>query len=265
MSNELKLTYTFDIESWTESFRLRNIAFTESEDKKYSLYDTETLEWILSELYKNKISAIFFVTGIFAKKNVHLIKKISQNGHVVGSHSYFHNLIYNLETKDIFNELNDSKNILEDIISKKIVDFRAPKWSIPYSEYKRNKFIDILKDCNYQNDWSYNEFYHINKINYEKYLNQLKQVNLKSYAIKHTKIFGLNIPYPGGLFFRVYPFFLLKKILLSKKGILYLHPYDLHKNPSYSVNSNFKVKIFRSIGIKRSRSRFSYILKIINE
>ncbi len=54
--------------------------------------DAERTPAILDLLRKKKISALFFVIGNQVEKHPEMIKRIVQEGHVVGGHSYSHNL-----------------------------------------------------------------------------------------------------------------------------------------------------------------------------
>ena len=56
-----------------------------------------------------------------------MLKELSENNLVsIGSHSENHNQLTKLNDLDLFNELNNSKSYLEDLLSKRISLFSYP-------------------------------------------------------------------------------------------------------------------------------------------
>ena len=95
-----------------------------------------------------KINAVFFiVTSSIGKKgylNEEQIVNLSNMGMTVGSHSVNHFDMLNLSKKDRMNELINSKNELEKIISKKVSSF-----SFPYGRYN-NKIVKDVYEAGYE-------------------------------------------------------------------------------------------------------------------
>lgn len=84
----------------------------------------------LLDLYdKYGVKATFFYTGHIAKLYPDVVKMAYERGHEVGSHGLTHevNKAFDvLSPEEQLSHLRQSKQILEDIIGKEVVSFRAP-------------------------------------------------------------------------------------------------------------------------------------------
>lgn len=107
---------SFDIEEFDMPFEYgRNISF----ENQIAVSEKGT-EIILDLLQKHQIKATFFSTVVFAKKVPHLIKRISNEGHELASHTYYHS---NFEVA----HLKQSKDALEALSNLEVVGFRMPR------------------------------------------------------------------------------------------------------------------------------------------
>lgn len=107
---------SFDIEEFDMPFEYgRNISF----DNQIAVSEKGT-EIILDLLQKHQIKATFFSTVVFAEKVPHLIKRISNEGHELASHTYYHS---NFEVA----HLKQSKDALEALSNLEVVGFRMPR------------------------------------------------------------------------------------------------------------------------------------------
>lgn len=72
---------------------------------------------ILDILKQNNIKATFFVIGENAEKNIDLVKREVAEGHVVGNHTYSHNMKYiYANTNNFTNDLDKNDKLLKSII-----------------------------------------------------------------------------------------------------------------------------------------------------
>ena len=74
---------------------------------------------ILNILNEHDIKATFFVIGYLAEENPDLIKRIHEEGHAIGNHSYSHNYkhIYS-NTTNFLNELRITEKVLKNILGE---------------------------------------------------------------------------------------------------------------------------------------------------
>lgn len=89
----------------------------------------EAVPRILEMFAEKEIETTFFVTGYFARLFPECVKKISERGHEIGSHSLYHDKHHGHDVTDLktqINHLSTSKQILEDITGQEVISFRAP-------------------------------------------------------------------------------------------------------------------------------------------
>ncbi len=82
---------------------------------------------ILDLLKKYNANATFFCIGKNIEKYPDILKKIVEEGHSVGNHSYSHSNFFDFYKKDrIIQELNDTDAVIKKNIGKKPAFFRPP-------------------------------------------------------------------------------------------------------------------------------------------
>jgi len=88
--------------------------------------DDRNLSYILKVLKKYNIKATFFVTGEFIKKYPGQVKKILKDGHVIGNHTFTHNMDFKNED-ELLNELYETELLYKSITGQDITRiWRAP-------------------------------------------------------------------------------------------------------------------------------------------
>ncbi len=82
---------------------------------------------ILDLLKQNNISATFFCIGKRMNENRQLLKRIDEEGHIVGNHSYSHHFFFDFfSTQRLTEELEETNKIAREVIHKEINLFRPP-------------------------------------------------------------------------------------------------------------------------------------------
>ncbi|NMA65431.1 MAG: delta-lactam-biosynthetic de-N-acetylase [Clostridiaceae bacterium] len=105
---------------------------------------------ILDVLYENKVNAIFFVTGPYLDKEEELIRRMIDEGHVVGNHTVNHKSLPLLNEKDLEEEVVGLDRKFNQKYGKNMVFLRPPKGE--YSE----KSLEITSKLGYVNVfWSF--------------------------------------------------------------------------------------------------------------
>jgi peptidoglycan-N-acetylglucosamine deacetylase len=86
---------------------------------------------LLDLLDKHNAKASFFLIGLHAQQYPELVKEIAKRGHCVANHSYKHLSLPKLTRAAQLAEINQSTDIIESILHKPCVLFRAPRglWS----------------------------------------------------------------------------------------------------------------------------------------
>ena len=82
---------------------------------------------VLDVLKCNNITATFFCIGKRMNENKELLKRIDEEGHIVGNHSYSHHFFFDFfSTKRLQKELEETNKISQEVIHKKLKLFRPP-------------------------------------------------------------------------------------------------------------------------------------------
>ncbi len=111
--------------------RLVPIYSVERDDKKVAItfdcaWGTEYTDQILKALEVSEVKATFFTVEFWTEKYGDFVKKISDAGHTVGTHSSTHSYMSKQNAEDIKKELTASSEAIEKITGKKVELFRAP-------------------------------------------------------------------------------------------------------------------------------------------
>ena len=118
---------------------------------KYSSRVVDNTKRVLELLNEKETKATFFVLGWVAEKYPQLVKEISNDHHEIGCHSYYHRLVYELTPDEFREDTRRTKELLEDIIGKQVLGYRAPSYSITQ---KSLWALSILKNLGFEYDSS---------------------------------------------------------------------------------------------------------------
>ena len=253
---------TFDIEEW---FHILDNESTKVE-KNWNNYEERiysNMDKIFTLLENSKKRATFFVVGWIAKKYPEIIKRIDRLGYEIGSHTNMHQLIYNQSPNEFKIDLNESINILESITGKKVKYFRAPGFSVT----ENNKWVfevlannGITHDCSiFPAGRAHGGFptYNYSKPSIIRY----NGIEIKEFPINTYKFFFLNTIFSGGGYFRIFPYFLIKKFTSNSPYIMtYFHPRDFDpKQPI--INELSPLRKFKSyVGLTECLSKLEKYL-----
>jgi peptidoglycan-N-acetylglucosamine deacetylase len=81
---------------------------------------------ILDILSKNKVPAVFFMTGINAEENLPLVKRVYKEGHEIGNHTFLHPNLELISDDRLKLELRSTGYIIESITGHNTILFRPP-------------------------------------------------------------------------------------------------------------------------------------------
>ena len=188
---------------------------------------------ILDLLRKHNVRATFYVLGWVAKHHPEVVRDIVSEGHEIGTHSYWHQLVYQLTPNEFRSDLRDSIKLLEDLTGGAIRSYRAPSFSITA---KSLWALEILAEEGIELDSS------IFPIRHDRYgiphapheVHHLETASGRLTEFPSTVVrWGMNLPVSGGGYFRLYPVELTIRALqhVNQKErrpfIFYIHPWEL--------------------------------------
>lgn len=260
----MKLFMTIDLEDWynTHDYAIPK----ESWDECQSRVANNTRK-LLDLLSKYDVKAVFFVLGYIAERHPELIREISTRGHEIASHGYWHEKLFDL-TKDKFRkDLQRSLRLLEGITGKKVRYYRAPSWTFD----KRSEYLhELLMEEGILVDSSLQPFRTplsgVAGASLEPYYPLIKDRKSKvlEFPVPVCKIGPVRIPFCGGFYFRVMPYWLIdkcfKNTLKRRDCFVYIHPWEIDSDqPRPQVP--LLIKIIHNYGIKGTEFKLEKLLK----
>ena len=101
---------------------------------------------ILDALKKHNVPATFFVVGNFLSDNPDLIKRMVEEGHIVGNHTYTHPDMSKISTMESFSkEIQDVEKLYQEITGKEMIKFYRP----PQGKYSEEN-LKMAKELGYK-------------------------------------------------------------------------------------------------------------------
>lgn len=220
---------TFDIEEW-----YLEKAYFGAKGSKYAEYD-RLLGELLEKLSSTGLKGTFFCVGRLATDFPQVVRKISEAGHEVGCHSNTHQWLNKMTYQEAMEDTHAAVDALEQCIGKKILSYRAPAFSIGSD----NKWaFEVLAANGITRDASvfpasrdFGGFPEFTKM--EPTVVKYNGLELHEYPVVTAKVFGKDIAYSGGGYFRFFPYwFVEKEINKVSYSMTYFHLGDL--NPVFS-------------------------------
>ena len=216
--------FGIDLEDFRRELSVHNI------DDNF-LYEAVYIYLDLLDKYRWK--ATFFIVGKDAENYKELIQEIKHRGHEIGCHSYLHNTSMFQSESSFEDDLLRNIEALNNIGINDISGYRSPQLSFTkdntwvYKILKKNNFLyssSVLPASSPLYGWK--EFG--NKI---KKIDSIYEIPISVSSSQYFK----NIPYAGGIYFRLLPRLLIKKMFYKafdsgNPVVGYFHPQDIYHN-----------------------------------
>lgn len=251
---------TFDIEDWYNC----DFISTDFDWDKHEVRLYEGIDRILNELQTRNLKATFFCLGWIAENHPEVIRKIFSRGHHIGCHSYQHELSFRFNREEFKHDTEKSKELIENLIGEPINAFRAPGFSIT----EKNLWaLEVLTELGFEYDCSlfpanhdYGGFASYGKAE-PTILHLANGKQLKEFPINIQKVYGKDIVFSGGGFFRIFPYSLIR-YWASKSDYMmtYFHPRDF--DPDQPMISSLPlIRKFKSyVGLSTSFAKLKKLL-----
>lgn len=123
----------------------------QTEEKKIYLtfdvgYENGNTASILDTLKKHNVSATFFVVGTYIESEPELVKRMTEEGHIVGNHTWHHPDMSRIATMDAFKkELADVENAYQEVTGEEMTKFYRP----PQGKYSEAN-LQMAQDLGYK-------------------------------------------------------------------------------------------------------------------
>ena len=109
-------------------------------------YENGCTEKILDTLKKHNINAAFFLVGNYIEKNADLVRRMVEEGHIVGNHTMHHPDMSQLSDKEAFaKELTDLETLFRETTGKELPKYYRP----PQGLYSQEN-LKMAQELGYQ-------------------------------------------------------------------------------------------------------------------
>ncbi len=225
---------------------------------------------ILDLLDEFPVKATFFVLGWVAHRHPGIVREIDRRGHEVACHGFAHQRIYTLSPLQFRNDVQKSKNVIEDICGKAVLGYRAPSYSI----VKQSLWaLDILIEEGFVYDSSIfpivHDIYGIPGAKRFPHLIERPAGTIQEFPLSTLTLGIANrtiaVPVAGGGYLRLFPVGLIERALShinsyeKQPVVLYVHPWELDPGQP-RIKAGIKSRFRHYINLDKTENKLRYLL-----
>lgn len=216
---------------------------------------------ILDLCAKYSVRGTFYVLGWVAEKFPDLVRDIDAAGHELGSHSYWHRLIYSLDREVFREDLRRSKEVLEGVTGKAVTTFRAPSFSITR---KSEWALEVLVEEGFTTDSSifpvYHDRYGIPGAPATIHQQRTPSGTIWEFPPSILKLGKFALPVAGGGYFRLYPGWFFRGCVRRVEAsghpyVFYIHPWEIDPDQPRMEGLGAGTRFRHYVNLSRSYGR----------
>lgn len=107
-------------------------------------YENGNTPAILDALKKHNAPAAFFIVGHYLESSPELVKRMIEEGHIVGNHSYHHPDMSQMSQEEFQKELGELESLYQETMGQEMAKYYRP----PQGKFSENN-LKIAKDLGY--------------------------------------------------------------------------------------------------------------------
>ncbi len=251
--------FTVDVE---EYFQVKALESVISPDEWLSRPSrvARSIDALLGSLDRHGVRGTFFVLGWLAEHRPEVVRAISDAGHEIASHGFRHERVTTLNPETFREDLRSSKRMLEDLIGRIVLGYRAPSFSIiPGCEWA----FDVLIEEEYRYDSS---IFPIRRRGYGypaaprgPHIIERPCGVLAEFPLATTRFFNYPIPAAGGGYLRQFPIAVIRRAFRQasercEPATFYIHPWEIDPGqPRLPVSALNRVRHYRGLAYTLDR------------
>ncbi len=258
--------FTVDVEDYFQVSAFENHVRRDEWDHWESRVVPNT-QRILELLDRNDVKATFFILGWIAQRHPQLVRTIQAAGHEIGSHGYWHRLIYQQTPEEFRADLQRSRDVLQEIIGQPVTAHRAASFSITKASLWA---LEILVEEGFLIDSSVFPIHHdrYGIPGAERKLHRLTTASgpLWEFPPSVARFAGLNVPVSGGGYFRLYPLpwtvYCLRRInrVQQQPFLCYVHPWEFDPEQP-RIHASWTSRFRHYVNLDRSERKLDRLLR----
>ncbi len=223
---------------------------------------------ILQLLDRHHVRATFFVLGWVAQRHPRLVREIHACGHEVGSHGYWHRLVYQQTPEEFRTDLRRSRDALQETLGRPVTAYRAASFSITRQSLWA---LEILVEEGFLADSSVfpirHDRYGIPDAEPGPHRLETPAGSLWEFPPSVARFAGMNLPVGGGGYFRLSPLpwtlFCLRRINRVRRQpfVFYVHPWELDPEQPRIRAASRTSRFRHCVGLSRNEAKLDGLLR----
>ena len=256
--------FTVDVEEYFHVSAMEPYVQRSAWDGMPSRVDAST-RTVLDLMAAHDARGTFFVLGWVAERHPALVRAIAEAGHEVASHGHAHERITQLTPEQFRQSVRVSKDILEQLVGRPILGYRAPSFSILRG---MEWALDVLVEEDYRYDSS---LYPVRRAGSgfvggqrDPHAITRQGGTLHEFPPATLKVGPRVFAAGGGAYLRHLPYMLVDGALASAErrgapATIYIHPWEVDPaQPRIAVNAVTRLRHYG--GIARTLPRLARML-----
>ena len=254
--------FTIDVEEYFQVSALESHVPRTQWDTMESRVE-RSMERLLAFMEDTGVRATCFVLSWIAERHPQMVRSIADSGHEVASHGTDHRRVTQLTPADFRESVRRSKSVLEDLLGRPVIGYRAPSFSIVVG---REWALDILVEEGYRYDsslypiWRPDEYGYA-RTNPDPHWLVREAGPLLEIPPNTLRVLGARLPAGGGAYFRVLPTAFARAALqdCQRRGIpgtFYIHPWELDPDqPVFNTSAFTRFRHYTGLANTEGRLR----------
>lgn len=223
---------SFDIEATYHIYVARGCRLSPSDYVELTKRLAHQVQWLRSILSRYGVRATFFWVGELAKRLPYLVRALKRDGHEIACHGWAHRSLRSMEPEEAYQDIEQNKAVLEDIIGEQVWGFRAPSFSIVR---QTGWAISVLAQLGFSYDSSIypvlHDRYGVRKAPRTPFVVRYKESELLELPPATWQVGPMRLAVGGGGHFRFWPETICRagiRQLLNQGSYvtLYFHPWE---------------------------------------
>jgi len=256
---------TVDVEDWYHILEVKD-GFVRNEWDGLESRVVANTERLLELFAEASCLATFFVVGWIASRQPGLIRRISEAGHELGCHSFWHELIGHHTRASLAADLEYAKKLVEDLSGTAVLGFRAPGGSItPETAWA----LEVVAEQGFAYDSSLCPGYSSHGGFASPYFGphriRCTAGELVEIPTSTTGVGRYRMPYAGGGYLRLLPLPLLQLAIAldnraGRPANLYVHPREIDpEQPRMALPLKRRFKYY--VGLSSTERKIRSLLR----